>query len=115
MTDDRPTLTIGHSPDPDDAFMWWPLVGGDDATGFDTGRFRYDPVPRDIESLNRLSLEGELEITAYWDYYREGIESLSAYQDLGVHRLLVNMQALRHQDSTTALERFADEVVAKHA
>ena len=65
MPDDRPTLRIGQSPDPDDAFMWWPLVGGADGPSeFDTGRFRYQPVLDDIETLNRLSERGELEITA---------------------------------------------------
>ncbi len=52
-------LRIGHSPDPDDAFMWWPLT----SEGF-TSRFRYEPVLRDIETLNRTALRGELEITA---------------------------------------------------
>ncbi|MGE0827382.1 MAG: LLM class F420-dependent oxidoreductase [Candidatus Binatia bacterium] len=56
----------------------------------------------------------ELEITAYWNYYREGIESLSVYQDLGIHRLLINMDALRESNITIALERFAENVVAKH-
>ena len=60
MADDRPVLRIGHSPDPDDAFMWWPLS----EAGFDTGRFRLDPVADDIESLNRRAESGELEITA---------------------------------------------------
>jgi len=55
-------VRVGHSPDPDDAFMWWPLSSAD--TGFDTGRFRYDAVPADIEALNRLSETGDLEITA---------------------------------------------------
>ncbi|MCH7798089.1 MAG: ABC transporter substrate-binding protein [Planctomycetes bacterium] len=62
MVDDRPVLRIGHSPDPDDAFMWWPLSGAE--TGFDTGRFRYEPVTDDIESLNHRAETGELEITA---------------------------------------------------
>ncbi len=62
MADQRPVLRIGHSPDPDDAFMWWPLSSAD--TGFDTGRFRYEAVPDDIEALNRRSENGELEITA---------------------------------------------------
>lgn len=57
---DRPTLRIGHSPDADDAFMWWPLAGG-----IDTGRFRFKPVAEDIERLNRRAIEqGDLEITA---------------------------------------------------
>ncbi len=62
MVDDRPVLRIGHSPDPDDAFMWWPLSGAE--TGFAAGRFRYEPVTDDIESLNRRAETGELEITA---------------------------------------------------
>ena len=62
MADPRPVLRIGHSPDPDDAFMWWPLSGPE--TGFDSGRFRYEPVPDDIEVLNRRAETGELEVTA---------------------------------------------------
>jgi len=56
----------------------------------------------------------ELEITAYWNYAREGVESLSVYEDLGVHRLLINVHALREHDATVALERFANDVIAKH-
>ncbi|XHC24646.1 MAG: menaquinone biosynthesis family protein [Phycisphaerales bacterium] len=68
-------LTIGHSPDPDDAFMWWPLGtaglegGPGDAPvlepAFDTGRFRFRPVASDIEELNRRAVgRGDLDITA---------------------------------------------------
>lgn len=68
-------LTIGHSPDPDDAFMWWPLGtaglegGPDDAPvlepSLETGRFRFKPVAADIEQLNRRALDtGDLDITA---------------------------------------------------
>jgi probable F420-dependent oxidoreductase len=56
----------------------------------------------------------ELEITAYWDYYHQGIDSLAVYQELGVDRLLINVHALRDDSADTALERFADEVIAKH-
>lgn len=67
------------------------------------------------EECNRQGRDKqELEITAYWNYYGEGLDSLAVYEDLGVHRLLVNMHALRAGDVTTAMERFADEVVAKH-
>ncbi len=68
-------LTIGHSPDPDDAFMWWPLgtagLEGGPADApvlepvLDTGRFRFRPVAADIEQLNRRALDaGDLDITA---------------------------------------------------
>lgn len=63
--DDRPVLRLAHSPDPDDAFMWWPLFSIDgEAPRLETGRFRFEPVMEDIESLNRRSLTGDLEITA---------------------------------------------------
>ncbi len=66
MRDNRPLLRIGHSPDPDDAFMWWPLWGRGaiPPADFDTGRFRYQPELDDIESLNRRAESGELEVTA---------------------------------------------------
>lgn len=53
-TSRRPLLRIGHSPDPDDAFMWFPLTGIDGGPPLiDTGRFRFQAVMRDIETLNR--------------------------------------------------------------
>lgn len=63
--DERPVLQLAHSPDPDDVFMWWPLFETDDGPPrLDTGRFRFEPVRRDIESLNQQSSQGEFEITA---------------------------------------------------
>ena len=64
-SDDRPVLRLGHSPDPDDAFMWFPITGIAGAPpALDTGRFRFQPVQQDIETLNRRSDRAELEITA---------------------------------------------------
>lgn len=61
------TLTLAHSPDPDDAFMWWPL--GAPSLGMapeiDTGRFRFEPVAADIQDLNVRAVErADLDITA---------------------------------------------------
>jgi len=65
MPDRRPILRLAHSPDPDDAFMWWPLLEVDGRPPrIDTGRFRFESVVADIETLNRRSLLGDLEITA---------------------------------------------------
>ncbi len=66
---DQIELTIGHSPDPDDAFMWWPLGSTDpdhpSKPTIDTGRFRFRPVAADIEALNQRALDqGDLDITA---------------------------------------------------
>ncbi len=63
--DDRPILRLGHSPDPDDAFMWFPITGIAGAEpALDTGRFRFEAVQQDIETLNRRSDRAELEVTA---------------------------------------------------
>lgn len=53
-------IRIGHSPDPDDAFMFYALA--EDL--IPTDGFRFEHVLRDIETLNRWALEGRLEVTA---------------------------------------------------
>ena len=53
-------VRVGHSPDPDDAFMFYALAKGK----IDTGRYRFTHELVDIETLNRRALEGELELTA---------------------------------------------------
>ena len=55
-----PTLHLAHSPESDDAFMFWALAAGMIATG----DRRYVHELADIESLTRRALDGELEITA---------------------------------------------------
>ncbi len=61
----RPVLSLAHSPDPDDAFMWWPLfeLEGREPRVI-SERFRYAPVTADIETLNERSETGDYEITA---------------------------------------------------
>ncbi|MFO0874828.1 MAG: MqnA/MqnD/SBP family protein [Phycisphaerales bacterium] len=60
-----PTLTLAHSPDPDDAFMWWPLLALDGRSpAIDTGRFRFETTALDIELLNQRAERAEFDITA---------------------------------------------------
>jgi 1,4-dihydroxy-6-naphthoate synthase len=54
------TIRIGHSPDSDDAFMFYALAQGK----LDTGELRYQHELADIETLNRRALAGELEVSA---------------------------------------------------
>ncbi len=54
------TLLLGHSPDPDDAFMFYALAEG----LIDTGPWRFEHVLQDIQTLNERALRGELHITA---------------------------------------------------
>ena len=53
-------IHVAHSPDSDDAFMFYALSEGK----IDTGNLRYEHELSDIESLNRRALNGELEVTA---------------------------------------------------
>jgi len=55
-----PTIHLAHSPDSDDAFMFWALAAGK----IETGDRRYIHELSDIESLNRRALAGELKVTA---------------------------------------------------
>jgi 1,4-dihydroxy-6-naphthoate synthase len=54
------TIHVAHSPDSDDAFMFYALA----ADKLDTGDLRYVHELSDIESLNQRALRGELEVTA---------------------------------------------------
>jgi 1,4-dihydroxy-6-naphthoate synthase len=53
-------IRIGHSADPDDAFMAWGLVSG----RVDPRGFEFEFVPEDIQVLNEWALDGKLEVTA---------------------------------------------------
>jgi 1,4-dihydroxy-6-naphthoate synthase len=54
------TLTLGHSPDPDDAFMFYGLAKG----LIPSGEFRFEHVLQDIQTLNERATRGELDISA---------------------------------------------------
>lgn len=53
-------IRVGHSPDPDDAFMFYALA----KDKIDTGPYRFEHELVDIETLNRRAFQGELELTA---------------------------------------------------
>lgn len=53
-------IRVGHSADPDDAFMVWALEAGK----VDTRGLELVPVDSDIQTLNEWALEGRLEVTA---------------------------------------------------
>jgi 1,4-dihydroxy-6-naphthoate synthase len=54
------TLTVAHSPDSDDAFMFYALAEGK----IDTGELRYVHELQDIETLNQRARRKELDISA---------------------------------------------------
>jgi len=69
-------IRVGHSPDPDDAFMFYGLASG----RVPTGDYAIEQILHDIETLNGLALKGEIEVTAV---------SIHAYAHLADRYLLL--------------------------
>ena len=79
------TIRVGHSPDPDDAFMFHALANGK----FDTGDLRFVHQLEDIETLNRRAMNGELEVSAVsihaYSYLLDKYALLSSGCSMGDH------------------------------
>ncbi|NOZ58385.1 MAG: ABC transporter substrate-binding protein [Euryarchaeota archaeon] len=75
-------IRVAHSPDPDDAFMFYALVKGKVES-----EFEFVDVTMDIETLNRRALEGEYEVTAIsihaYPYLAERYALLSCGASMG--------------------------------
>jgi len=56
MTSPR-TLTLGHSPDPDDAFMFYALA----KDLIDTKGWHFEHILQDIQTLNDRAMKAELD------------------------------------------------------
>jgi 1,4-dihydroxy-6-naphthoate synthase len=54
------TFTLGHSPDPDDAFMFYGLA----KELIPTSGYRFEHILQDIQTLNERATRGELDISA---------------------------------------------------
>jgi 1,4-dihydroxy-6-naphthoate synthase len=57
---EKTLLQLGHSPDPDDAFMFYGLA----KNRLETGRWDFKHILQDIQTLNQRAMRGELEISA---------------------------------------------------
>jgi len=60
MPTEKTLIRVGHSPDPDDAFMFHALAHNK----IDTGPYEFVHELVDIETLNRRALSAELELSA---------------------------------------------------
>jgi 1,4-dihydroxy-6-naphthoate synthase len=60
LSDTKRLIRVGHSPDPDDAFMFYALA----CDKINTNGYRFVHELVDIETLNRRAQRGELELTA---------------------------------------------------
>ncbi len=69
-------ITLGHSPDPDDAFMFYALA----SNLISSGGFRFEHRLLDIQTLNEMARRGELDVTAI---------SIHAYAHVSGHYALL--------------------------
>src|SRR5216110_3125670 len=60
MSPERNVFTLGHSPDPDDAFMFYAMA----ENKIDLRGYRFEHRLQDIQTLNERALRGELHISA---------------------------------------------------
>lgn len=60
MTTETKTLTLGHSPDPDDAFMFYAMA----EDKIDTRGWKFEHILQDIQTLNERAEREELDISA---------------------------------------------------
>src|SRR6266480_7505291 len=57
---ERSTITLAHSPDSDDAFMFYGLA----TNKLDTGRLSFKHLLKDIQTLNEEAMQGTYDVTA---------------------------------------------------
>lgn len=95
MSTTKISIRVGHSPDPDDAFMFHALAN----RKIDTGPYEFHHELVDIETLNRRAFSGDLELTAV---------SLHAYAHLTDHYMLCPCGA-------SMGDGYGPMVIAKHA
>jgi 1,4-dihydroxy-6-naphthoate synthase len=96
-------LTLGHSPDPDDAFMFYGLA----KNLIPTQGFRFEHILQDIQTLNERATRGELDITAI---------SLHAYAYVSDHYALLPSGASMgdgYGPMLVAKEKFAKAEIAR--
>ncbi len=72
-------IRVGHSPDPDDAFMFYALSAG----RIDTGLYRFEHTLQDIQTLNERATRGELEVSAISLAAFPAVQHRYALLDLG--------------------------------
>jgi 1,4-dihydroxy-6-naphthoate synthase len=60
MTEETRTITVAHSPDSDDAFMFYGLA----TNKLDTGNLKFEHTLKDIQSLNEDAKNGVYDVTA---------------------------------------------------
>jgi 1,4-dihydroxy-6-naphthoate synthase len=109
-------LRLGHSPDPDDAFMFYALA--QEPPLIPTGNYRFEHVLQDIQTLNQRAMKGELEITAIsihaYPYVADKYALTSCGSSMGdkYGPMVVARDPLTDQHGRVQLERLRGQKIA---
>lgn len=93
-------IRLGHSPDPDDAFMFYGLATGK----MDSGPYEFEHILQDIQTLNERAMRAELDITAIsihaYAYVLKDYALLRSGASMGDNYgpMLVGQRAFRRED-----------------
>jgi 1,4-dihydroxy-6-naphthoate synthase len=105
-TSDAHTFTIGHSPDPDDAFMFYAIA----AEKIDLRGYRFRHQLEDIQTLNERATRGELHISAVsihaYAYVMDKYSLLSCGASMGdgYGPLIVSANEMQFKDARNLLK-----------
>lgn len=96
-------IKLGHSPDPDDAFMFFGLAQG----SVDTEGFTFQHILKDIQTLNDWATQGKLEVTAIsvhaYAYVQDKYAILSSGASMGASTLATYLSD-QPSDNTAATQ-----------
>lgn len=117
---DRPEIiTVGHSPDPDDAFMFYAIA----QNKIDLRGYRFEHQLQDIQTLNERALRGELHISAIsihaYPYVADkyallpcGASMGDGYGPIVIGQIGNPKSRIRNADAEKIRERLRDQVIA---
>lgn len=116
MPSEPPVFTLGHSPDPDDAFMFYAMA----ENKIDMRGYKFEHRLEDIQTLNERAQRGELHISAISIYAyayvsdRYALLPCGASMGDGYGPLVIRKRAMKESDrfEPDAREFLSDKIIA---
>lgn len=101
-------ITLGHTPDADDAFMFYGFACG----GVGSGKFKIKHVIQDIETLNKRALAHELDVTAVSAHAYAYLKDYVILRGGGSFGLKYGPVVIARKDKGLTLDKLQDATIA---
>jgi len=101
-------ITLGHTPDADDAFMFYGFAYG----GVGSGKFKIKHVIQDIETLNKRALAHELDVTAVSAHAYAYLKDYVILRGGGSFGLKYGPVVIARKDKGLTLDKLQDATIA---